>query len=169
MPAAGAFGVKRVDIAALEGGNRVLDETAFVQRIRMDRDLNIELLGDRQAAIDGGRSRAPIFVQFEPARTSLDHLDEGARLRCVTLAEEAEIDRQPFGGLQDAREMPRPRRAGRRRSAGGRTGAAAEQRCDAAVERLFAELRANQMDMAVDAAGRDDLALAGDDLGAGAD
>ena len=42
-------------------------------------------------------------------------------------------------------------------------------RRDAAVKRLLGQLRADEMDMAVDAAGGDDAPLAGDHLGAGAD
>ena len=53
--------------------------------------------------------------------------------------------------------------------AGRRAGAAADQRGDAGGERLLDLLRTDEMDVAVDAAGGEDLALAGDDLGAGAD
>jgi hypothetical protein len=53
--------------------------------------------------------------------------------------------------------------------AGGRAGAAAEHGGDAAVERIVDLLGADEMDMAVDAARRDDLAFARDDLGARAD
>src|ERR1051325_11506685 len=169
MATARAFGVKGVDVAALEGGDRILNKTAFVERIGVDRDRNVELLGDREAAIDRGRGGAPILMQFEPASAGLDHLDERLRLRRVALAEEAKIDRQAFGGLQHAREVPRPRRASRRRGTGRRAGAAAEHRRDAAIQGLFAQLRTDQMNMAIDAAGRDDLALAGDDLGPGTD
>src|SRR5215469_11343235 len=62
--------------------------------------------------------------------------------------------------------MPRPRRAGRGGGASRRAGTAAEHRCDAAVERVLRLLRADHVDMRVDAAGGDDLAFAGDDLGA---
>ena len=48
-------------------------------------------------------------------------------------------------------------------------GAAAHHGGDAAVERLVDLLRADEVDVAVDAAGGDDLALAGDRLGAGPD
>src|SRR3981189_483594 len=53
--------------------------------------------------------------------------------------------------------------------AGGRPRAAAEARRDPAVKRLLGELRANPVDMRVDAAGGHDAALAGDHLGARAD
>src|ERR1051326_2673458 len=169
MAAARAFGVKGVDVAALEGGDRILDKTALVQRVGVDRDRDVELLGHGETAIDRRRGRAPILVQFEPARAGLDHLDERLRLRGVTFAEKTEIDRQAFGGLQYAREVPRPRRAGRRGGARCGTGTAAEHRRDATIKRLLAKLRADQVNVAVDAAGRDDLALAGDDLGTGTD
>jgi hypothetical protein len=48
-------------------------------------------------------------------------------------------------------------------------GAAAEHGGDAGVERLLHELRADPVDVAVDPAGGEDAALAGDDLRAGAD
>src|SRR3546814_2412748 len=55
MAAASAFGMEGVDGAVLEGGNRVLDEAALVQRIGMDGDLDVMLFGNRQAVVDGGR------------------------------------------------------------------------------------------------------------------
>ncbi len=122
----------------------------------------------RQVSIAAGRG-APILVQFEAAGAALDHLDERRGFAGVALAEKAEIDRDRLGRLQHARQMPGPRRAGGRRGAGGRPGAAAEHRGDAAVERLLGQLRADPMDMRIDAAGGDDPALAGDRLGAGAD
>src|SRR6202048_3455298 len=65
--------------------------------------------------------------------------------------------------------MPRARRADRRRAAGSGAGAAPEHCRDAAVERLLDQLRADQMDVRIDAAGGDDAAFAGDHLGAWAD
>src|SRR5271169_1556051 len=65
--------------------------------------------------------------------------------------------------------MPRARRAGRRRGAGSRARAAPEHRRDAAVERLFDQLRAYEVDVRVDAAGGDDAALSGDRFGPWAD
>src|SRR4029077_15673938 len=65
--------------------------------------------------------------------------------------------------------MPGSRRAGGGCRAGGRAGAAADHHGDAGVQRLLDLLRANEVDMAVDAAGGEDLALAGDSLRAGPD
>jgi len=108
-------------------------------------------------------------VQFEGAGAGFDHLDQGPRVRGVALAEKAEIDRQPLRRLQYTAQMPGARRAGRRGGAGGRPSAAAEHRCDAAVERLLDQLWADQMDMRIDAARGDDAPLAGDGLGSRSD
>ena len=67
VPAAGALGVVGVDGAALEGGDGVFDEAGFVQGVGVDGHLHVVLFGHRQAAVDGGRSGAPVFVQLQPA------------------------------------------------------------------------------------------------------
>src|SRR5260370_19041724 len=62
--------------------------------------------------------------------------------------------------------MPRARGAGRR---GSGAGAAPEHCRDAAVERLLDQLRADEVDVRVDAAGGDDAALSSDRFGPGPD
>ena len=89
--------------------------------------------------------------------------------RGVALAGEAEIDRKGVGGLDHAADMPGAGRAGGGVGAGRRAGAAAEQRGDARHQRLVHLLRADEMDVGVEAAGGEDLAFARDHLGAGAD
>src|SRR5690606_30835939 len=73
------------------------------------------------------------------------------------------------GGLQHALDVPGPGRAGGGEGAGGRAGAAAEHGGDARGQGLVDLLRADEVDVAVDAAGGDDHTFAGDDLGARAD
>ena len=80
-----------------------------------------------------------------------------------------EIDRQALGRLEHAGEVPGPGGAGGGAGALGRAGAAAQHGGDAGVEGLLDQLRADPVDVAVDPAGGEDAALAGDDLGAGAD
>src|SRR5438270_12941383 len=58
--------------------------------------------------------------------------------------------------------MPGARSAGRRRGACGGAGAAPEHCRDAAIERLLDQLRADEVDVRIDAAGGDDTALSGD-------
>ena len=169
VAAAGAFGVKGMDGAALEGFDGVLDEARLVERVAVDHHLHVVFVGDRQAAVDGRRRRAPILVQLERAGAGLDHFFERSGARGVALAGEAEIDRQRVGRLDHSREVERPRRAGGRIGAGCRSGAAAEHGGDARHQRFFHLLWADEMDVAIETAGGEDLALARDDLGAGAD
>ncbi len=107
-------------------------------------------------------------MQLQGAGAGFDHLDERLGIGGIALAEEAEIDRDALGGLQHALQMPGPG-ASRRQGTRGRTAATAQHGGDAAIERVLGLLRGDEMNMAVDAAGGDDLALAADDLGAGAD
>ena len=141
----------------------------LVERVAVDRNRNVQLLGDAEAGVDCSRGRSPILVKFQSAGAGLDHLDQRARVRSIAFAEEAEIDRQPFRCLQHPAQMPRARRASRRRGAGSRAGAAPEHCRDAAVERLLDQLRADEVDVRVDAAGGDDAAFAGDRFGPWAD
>ena len=64
-----------VDGAALERGDRVLDEAGLVERVGVDGDLHVVRLGDAQAAVDGRRRRAPVLVQLEPDGAGDDLLD----------------------------------------------------------------------------------------------
>jgi len=74
----------------------------------VNRNGDVELLGDGQASVDRRGGRSPILVQLQSAGAGLDHLDQGARVRGIAFSEKAEIDRQPLGRLQDTGEMPGP-------------------------------------------------------------
>ena len=69
MPAPGALGMERMNSSAFERRDRVLDKAAFVQCVGMQHDLDVMVVGDGEAAIDGGRGRSPILVQLERARS----------------------------------------------------------------------------------------------------
>ncbi len=73
VAAASAFGVESVDGAALEGFDRGFNEAGFVQRVGVDGDLHVELVGDAQAIVECGGGGAPNFVQFQGAGTRQDH------------------------------------------------------------------------------------------------
>ena len=141
----------------------------LVERVGVDHHLDVVVLGDAEAAVDRCRRRAPVLVQLERAGAGLDHLLQRLRARRVALAGEAEIDRQAIGRLDHAAEVPRAGRAGGGEGAVRRPGAAAEHRGDARHQRVVDLLRADEVDVGVEAAGGEDLALAGDHLGAGAD
>jgi hypothetical protein len=153
MAAAGAFGVKGVDGPALERADRRLDEAAFIQRVRVERYLDIETIGDRETAIDRGGRRAPILMQFQTAGAGLDHFNKRGGFAGVAFAEESEIDRQAFRRLQHLHHVPRSRRAGGGLGTLRRSRAATEHGRNAAIKRLLDLLRADEMDMGVDPAG----------------
>ena len=166
MAAARALGVEGMNGAALERRDGVLHEPDFVQRVGVDHHLDVVVVGDRQAVVDRGRRRAPVLVQLERAGAGLDHLLQRGGPRCVALAGKAEVHRKRIRRLDHAREMPRPRRAGGGEGAVRRAGAAAEHRGHARHQRVVDLLRADEMDVRVEAAGGEDLALARDHLGA---
>ena len=135
----------------------------------MDRHLYVIPVSDRQAVVDGRRGGAPVLVQLEADGPGFDLLDQRLRQAGVTLAGKAHVHRERIGGLEHARHVPRPGGAGGGVGAGGRPGAAADHGGYAAVERFFDLLRADKVDMGVDAAGGKDHAFTGDHFGAGAD
>ncbi|MNF83857.1 hypothetical protein D3C84_661930 [compost metagenome] len=107
-------------------------------------------------------------MQLEADGTGLDLFDQRLRQAGVTLAGQADVHREGIGGLEHARQVPRPGGACGRIGAGGRSGAATDHGGDAAHQCLFDLLRADEVDVGVDAAGGEDHAFAGDDFGAGA-
>ena len=169
-PPPAPFRVEGVDRAALEGGDRVLDEAGLVQRVGVDHHLHVVA---RRRPTGSSRWRAGVVPQSScsfsaqaPARTisssapGSEALPLPAKPRFIGKASAASIIRARCQGpgVQVVAKVP-VRRAG----------AAAEHRGDAAHQRLLDLLRADEVDVAVEAAGGEDLALAGDHLGAGAD
>jgi len=112
---------------------------------------------------------APVFVQLQANRTRGDLFAQRAGQAGVALAQKAQVHRQGVRRLQHALDVPGAGRAGGGKSARGRTRAAAHHGGDAAGQRFFDLLRADEVDVAVHAARGDDAALAGDDFGARAD
>ena len=141
----------------------------FVERVGVDHGLHVVVVADLQAAVDRRRRGAPVLVQLERTGAGLDLLFERGRARGIALAGEAEVDRKIVGGLDHAAEVEGAGCAGGGVGAGGGAGAAAEHGGEAGHHRLIDQLRADEVDVGVEAAGGEDLALAGDDLGAGAD
>ena len=166
VAAAGPFGVEGVDGAAGDGADRVLHEAGLIEGVGVDAHLHVELIGHREAAIDRRRGGAPVLVQLKAAGPGADLFLQGGRGAGVALAEEAQVHRQPLGGLEHAGQVEGAGGAGGGVGAGGRAGAAAQQGGDATGQGRFDLLGADEMDVGVDGAGGDDVALAGNRLGA---
>ena len=125
-------------------------------------------VGDVEAVVDRGGRRAPVLVQLERGGAGEDHLLERRRQRGVALAGEREVHREGVEALDHALDVPGAGAGGGERAV-RRAGAAAEHGGDARHQRFLDLLRADEVDMRVHAAGGEDLALAGDGLGGGAD
>ena len=126
VAASRAFRVIGVDGAALERADGFLHEPRLVQRVGVDRHLDVHLLGHRQAGVDGGGGRPPVFVELEPDGARLDLFPERIGPRGIPLAEKAEVDREPVRCLEHPVDVPGARRAGRGIGPGGGAGAAAD-------------------------------------------
>src|SRR5439155_19296846 len=112
MPAAGAFRVERMDCAAIERSDRVLDKARFIQRVGVNGHLYVKIVSDGERRADHRGCRSPIFMAFETDRTGFDLLDEGCRSMCMTFAEKPDVDGQAFGGTQHHLDVPRTGRNG---------------------------------------------------------
>ena len=167
MAAARALGVEGVDRAALHRRRPCSRRSplSFSVSVWIITCTSI-VVGDRQAAVDGGRAWCPspraASAQAAPACTCSS--SASGRL-ALPLPAKAEVHREGVGRLQHPPDVPGPRRAGGGQRAVRRAGAAAEHRGDARMQRVLDLLRADEVDVAVDAARGQDLALARDDLG----
>src|SRR5580700_7772557 len=72
MSAARPFRVKRVNGPPLECSDRIFDETAFVERVRMDKNLHVHVIRNRQTTVNGRGCCTPVFVKLEAACPGLD-------------------------------------------------------------------------------------------------
>ena len=160
-----------VDRAALERGDRVLDEARLVQRVGVDRDLHVVLVGDAS-----GSSRSPPASCPSPRAAS-------GRMAPASICSSQRARagwRCPCRGSRGSSATRRPPAACARCSTGPGVQVVALVPVAGPVpppiivvtprhQRVVDLLRADEVDVRVDAAGGDDAALAGDDLGARAD
>ena len=123
---------------------------------------------DRQQSIAAGVVPQS-SCSFSAAAPPLICSSSAAGSEALPLPAKARFIGKPSAAWIIRREVPRAGGAGGGVGAGRRAGAAAEHGGDARHQRLLDLLRADEVDVHVEAAGGDDLALAGDRLGAGAD
>ena len=170
VAAAGAFGVVGVNRAAGNRRNRDFQEARFVDRVGVDRRLERRYSSAtfRHASMAAGVV-AQSSCNFRPHAPASTCSASGAVDRRIALPQKTEIHGPRFGGFEHARQIPRARRAGGGRGAGGRTCAAADHRGDAVRKRFVNLLRRDEVDVAVDAAGGNDQIFSGDHFGGCAD
>src|SRR5262245_10832826 len=101
-------------------------------------------------------------MQLEPTRSSLDLFNETRREARIALGKKPEIHGKSISGLEHSLNMPRPWRAGRSVSTGCRSCSSTHHCSQARVKGFFDLLRADVMNMCVDAAGSNNLSFACD-------
>ena len=77
MAAARAFGVKGMNGAIANCRQRIFNETGLIERIAVQRDLDVHLVGHGQRAVDSGRRGAPVFMDFQANCARADLLAQG--------------------------------------------------------------------------------------------
>src|ERR1700747_44800 len=106
------FGVKRVNGSALECGDGIFDETAFVERVCVDKNLHVHVIRNRQTTVNGRWCGTPVFVKLEAACPRLDLLNETRCRARVALSVKAEVHGEGLSGLEHPLNMPRAWSAG---------------------------------------------------------
>jgi len=107
VAAAGALGVIGVDRPAAERGDRVVDVPRLVERVGVDRDLDVLGFGDAKAAVDRRRRGAPVLVELEADRAGADLVDQALGPRRVALAGQPDVERDRVGRLQHELDVAR--------------------------------------------------------------
>ena len=165
VAAACAFGMKRVDGAALHGLYRMFDKPGFVQRVCVDHHLHIHRIGHAKAAINRGGGCSPILVQLQGAGPGANLFFQCGGQAGVALPRKGQIHRKRIGGLQHPPNVPRSGGAGGGQRAMRRAGATAQHGGQARMQRVLYLLRTDIVDMAVKPACGQNAPLARDHLG----
>src|SRR4029453_351293 len=101
-------------------------------------------------------------MELEPTCSRLDLFNKTRGEACITLREKTEIHGKRISGLEHSLNVPRPRRAGRGISFSWRARPAPHHCSPPRVKGFFDLLRADVMNMCVDAAGSNNLSFACD-------
>ena len=80
MTAARAFGVKSMNGAIANRRQRIFHETGLIERVAVQRDLDVHFVGHGQCAVDSGGCGAPVFMDFQANCACSDLLAQGVRI-----------------------------------------------------------------------------------------
>ncbi len=166
VPAAGALSVVHVNGATADRFQRILDEAGFIQRIGVDLDLKIVLVGNPQTSVDCRRHRAPVLVKFQAHHTGLELFDQRRRAVRIAASQETEIHRPGFRCLQHFSGVEGTAGINPDRDRSERT---ADHGGDPARQRMLDETGAVEMNVNIDRARRRDQPLAVAHRGAAGD
>src|SRR5258708_10269296 len=108
MASACPFRMIGMDRATRDGSNGILNKSSLVNGIRMKRNLYIVSVGDLQAAIDSGRRRSPVLLNFEAASTTTQLFCQGVVCRSISLSPQNQVQWPPFSTLDHLCEIPSP-------------------------------------------------------------
>ena len=169
MSAPGALRVEGVDDPVFKRRDGRFHKAGFVEGVGVNRDLYIEFVGDAEAVVDGARSGAPVFMEFETHRTRPHLLAEGLVIGGVALAHKTQVHGKGFRGLQHFGDVPGAGGTGGGIRSGRRTGPAPRHGRYPARERLLNLLGTNKMNVGIKTTGRHDMTLPRDDFRARAD
>ena len=80
MTAARAFGVKSMNGAIANRRQRIFHETGLIERVTVQRDLDVHLVGHGQCAVNSGGRGTPVFMDFQANCARGDLLAQGVRI-----------------------------------------------------------------------------------------
>mmetsp|Transcript_11657 Transcript_11657/g.26004 ORF Transcript_11657/g.26004 Transcript_11657/m.26004 type:complete len:219 (+) Transcript_11657:1005-1661(+) len=141
-----------VDGAALEGGDCALHAAGFVKRVGVDCHLHILSISNPQTGVNRSRRGAPVLMQLQTHRPRLHDVYQTLRCGGVPLACEGKVHGVAVSGLQHHQHVVGRGRAGGGAGAAGGARAAAQHGGQAGAQGFVADLRADEVHVAVETA-----------------
>ncbi len=120
VPAAGAFGVERMERAAGNGLEHVLDKPSLVKGIGVDRNLDTGCVCDLKRSVNNRRRSAPVFMDFEASHARTQLLPQGLMRHRIAAPQKKDIHGPRLKPFEHALHPPGTRRGQRRFGSFGR-------------------------------------------------
>ena len=123
---AGAFGVVRVNRPAFHCSNGIVNKARFVERVSVNGNGDVVLVGKVQGRFNGAGRCAPVFVQFESRSPRPEDIVQDTGIARVALAGKAKVEWKAVYGAQHEFHL--------RRCGGARGGGRARRRSRTATK-----------------------------------
>ena len=150
--------------AVFKGRNRIFNKARFIQGVGVNGDLSIGFFRHGQTAINGRRRGTPVFVQFEADGAGGNLLMQGIRQAGVAFTQKPKIHRKAVGGFEHARHVPGAGSYCGGVGPGGRSGTTTQHGGHTRSQGLFNLLWADKVNVRIDTACGDDMALTGNHI-----